>query len=109
MRWSRFAQELVQRLKEGLVTVLDVRPEDEYAAGHLPKAVNIPCANWRGVSGTFRRTGDCCLLPWSLLRAGFRGGALLRRHGFKVRRLQDGFPEWSAAGLSSNRADLIHR
>jgi hypothetical protein len=34
--------ELGQRLKDGLVTVLDVRPEDEFAAGHVPRAVNVP-------------------------------------------------------------------
>ena len=63
-------KELVCRLKDGLVTVLDVRPEDEFAAGHLPNAVNIPL---RDLSQRLREfpqeSRDRRLLPGSLLRA----------------------------------------
>ena len=94
-------KELVQRLKEGLVTVLDVRPEDEYAAGHLPKAVNIPlrelARRLRDIPKN-REIVAYCRGPYCVL--AFEAVALLRRHGFKVRRLQDGYPEWNAAGLS---------
>ena len=52
-----FAQGACPALKDDLVTVLDVRPEDEYAAGHLPKAVNIPLRELARRCGTFRGTG----------------------------------------------------
>jgi rhodanese-related sulfurtransferase len=91
---------LVDRLRDGLVTVLDVRPEDEFALGHVPGAVNIPLADLH------RRLAD--LSPDQEIVAYCRGAycvlsfeavAALRARGFKVRRLQDGFPEWRVAGL----------
>jgi rhodanese-related sulfurtransferase/DNA-binding transcriptional ArsR family regulator len=93
-------KELVRRLNAGLVTVLDVRPEDEYAAGHLPHAVNIPlrqlARRLRDVPKSREIVAYCrgayCVLA-------FEAVALLRRRGFKVRRLEDGYPEWKAAGL----------
>ncbi len=92
--------ELVRRLKDGLVTVLDVRPQDEYAAGHLPKAVNIPLRDLarrlRDIPKS-REVVAYCRGPYCVL--AFEAVALLRRHGFKVRRLQDGYPEWKSAGL----------
>jgi ArsR family transcriptional regulator len=92
--------ELMQRLKAGLVTVLDVRPEDEFALGHVPGAVNIPL----GQLG--KRLADLdpaheivayCRGPYCVL--SYEAVALLRAHGFSVRRLEDGLPEWRAAGL----------
>jgi ArsR family transcriptional regulator len=92
--------ELAQRIKDGLVTVLDVRPEEEFAAGRLPSAVNIPLRDLA------RRLGDLpkdqeivayCRGAYCVL--AFEAVALLREQGFKVRRLEDGFPEWKAAGL----------
>jgi len=91
---------LAERMREGLVTVLDVRPEDEFALGHVPGAVNIPLANLD------RRLAE--LSPDQEIVAYCRGAycvlsfeavAALRARGFKVRRLQDGFPEWRVAGL----------
>lgn len=93
-------KELVQRLKDGLVTVLDVRPEDEYAAGHLPKAVNIPLRDLARRLRDIPKSREIiayCRGPYCVL--AFEAVALLRRHGFKVRRLQDGYPEWKSAGL----------
>lgn len=93
-------KELARRLKDGLVTVLDVRPRDEYAAGHLPKAVNIPL---RELSQRLREIPKgrelvaYCRGPYCVL--AFEAVALLRDRGFKVRRLEDGYPEWKAAGL----------
>lgn len=93
-------KELSRRLKEGLVTVLDVRPEDEFAAGHLPHAVNIPL---RELTKRLRRLSKerevvaYCRGPYCVL--AFEAVALLRKRGFKVRRLEDGYPEWKAAGL----------
>lgn len=93
-------QELTRRLKDGLVTVLDVRPEDEFAAGHLPRALNIPLrhlARHLRELPKRREVVAYCRGPYCVL--AFEAVALLRKHGFNVRRLEDGFPEWKAAGL----------
>lgn len=93
-------KELARRLKDGLVTVLDVRPEDEFAAGHLPTAINIPL---RQLSRHLREIPKSreivayCRGPYCVL--AFEAVAVLRDRGFKIRRLEDGFPEWKAAGL----------
>jgi len=93
-------KELARRLKDGLVTVLDVRPEDEFAAGHLPQAINIPlrelARQLRGLPKS-REVVAYCRGPYCVL--AFEAVALLRKRGFKVRRLEDGYPEWKAAGL----------
>jgi ArsR family transcriptional regulator len=93
-------EELARRMEDGLVTVLDVRPEDEFDAGHLPQAINVPLRELtqqlrllpmdREIVAYCR--GQYCVLA-------FEAVALLREHGFKARRLEDGFPEWKAAGL----------
>jgi rhodanese-related sulfurtransferase/predicted transcriptional regulator len=92
--------ELRERLRSGTATILDVRPEDEFAHGHLPGALNIPLAQLE------RRLAELpsheeivayCRGPWCVL--SFEAVALLRRHGYRVRRLEDGFPEWKTAGL----------
>ena len=92
--------DLLDRMRDGLVTVLDVRPEDEFALGHLPGAVNIPLADLE------RRLADLppdqeliayCRGPYCVL--SFEAVAKLRRRGYRVRRLEDGYPEWKAAGL----------
>ena len=93
-------RELAERLKRGLVTVLDVRPEDEFAAGHLPQARNIPLGelslHLREIPKS-REIVAYCRGPYCVL--AFEAVALLRERGFKARRLEDGFPEWKAAGL----------
>ena len=96
--------ELARRLKEGLVTLLDVRPEDEFAQGHLPRARNIPLralARRLGELPKKREIVAYCRGPYCVL--AFEAAALLRRKGFRVRRLEDGFPEWQAAGLPVER------
>jgi len=92
--------ELLRRAKDGLVTVLDVRPPDEFAAGHLPGAINIQSSELgkrleelpkdREIIAYCR--GAYCVLS-------FEAVAGLRQKGFKARRLEEGFPEWKAAGL----------
>ena len=93
-------QELLARVEAGLVTVLDVRPEDEFALGHLPGAINIPVRELRS------RLSE--LDPGRMVIAYCRGAycvfsfeavASLRAGGRAARRLEDGFPEWRAAGL----------
>jgi len=93
-------RELARRLKDGLVTVLDVRPEDEFAAGHLPRAINIPLRELKRRLRDLPKNREIvayCRGPYCVL--AFEAVALLRKQGFKVRRLEDGYPEWKAAGL----------
>jgi ArsR family transcriptional regulator len=93
-------EELAARMRDGAVTVLDVRPEDEFAMGRLPGAVNIP------LSAIEQRLAELpvdreivayCRGPYCVL--SFEAAALLRSRGYSIRRLEDGFPEWKAAGL----------
>src|SRR3990167_6782554 len=91
---------LVERLRDGLVTVLDVRPEAEFALGHLPGAVNIPLADLHSRLADLSPDQEIvayCRGAYCVL--SFEAVAALRACGFKVRRLQDGFPEWRVAGL----------
>jgi rhodanese-related sulfurtransferase/DNA-binding transcriptional ArsR family regulator len=92
--------ELQRRMKQGLVTVLDVRPEDEFALGHLPGARNVPLSQLkRQLSKLDRKTEIVayCRGPYCVL--SFEAVAQLRKLSFKARRLQEGLPEWKAAGL----------
>lgn len=93
-------RELMQRARTGLVTVLDVRPAEEYAAGHIRGAINVPVASLgkRLVDIPARREVVAyCRGPYCLL--AFDAVAELRRRGRKARRLEVGFPEWRSAGL----------
>jgi ArsR family transcriptional regulator len=96
---------LLDRMRDAAVTVLDVRPEDEFALGHLPGAVNIP------LDTLDRRLADLpadrevvayCRGPYCIL--SFEAVAMLRARGYTVHRLEDGFPEWKAAGLAIESA-----
>jgi ArsR family transcriptional regulator len=69
---------LLERIREGSVIVLDVRPPEEYAAGHVPGAVAAPAA--RGEPGSVAEAQACGgLLPRPLLRAGVRSGPATAR------------------------------
>ncbi len=92
--------ELARRMKDGLITVLDLRPADEFAAGRVPSAVNIPLRDLALRLGDLPKDQEIvayCRGAYCVL--AFEAVALLREHGFQVRRLEDGFPEWKAAGL----------
>jgi ArsR family transcriptional regulator len=91
---------LVKRLRDGLVTLLDVRPETEFALGHLPSALNIPWPDLKKRLAELPEARDIvayCRGPYCVL--SFEAVALLRARGYTVHRLEDGFPEWKAAGL----------
>ncbi len=91
---------LLSRVRDGLVTVLDVRPPEEYAAGHVPGAVNIPLHELEQrleELGKEQEIVAYCRGPHCVL--AFDAVARLREKGLKARRLEDGYPEWKTAGL----------
>ena len=91
---------LLERSRLGLVTVLDVRPADEYALGHLPGAINIPLSELEVRLAEIEPGHEIvayCRGPYCVL--SYEAVAALRARGFTVRRLEDGLPEWRAAGL----------
>jgi ArsR family transcriptional regulator len=93
-------EELLQKSRAGEVTILDVRPSDEFALGHLPAAVNIPLRELEARLAEFDPAQEIvayCRGPYCVL--SYEAVAALRARGFKARRLQDGLPEWRAAGL----------
>lgn len=93
-------EDLLQRAREGLVTVLDVRPDEEYAAGHLPGAINVPLKELEAHLAELDPGHEIvayCRGPHCIL--AFDAVASLRQRGFNARRLEDGFPEWQLAGL----------
>lgn len=94
------ANELLNRARDGLVTVIDVRPPEEFAAGHVPGALNIPLSELeRHLADlpTDREVVAYCRGPYCVL--AYEAVDRLRKKGFQARRLQDGFPEWKGAGL----------
>jgi len=98
------ARDVLKRLKHGLVTVLDVRPEEEYAAGHLPGAINVPIERLESYLSKLPKRKEVvayCRGPYCLM--SFEAVEKLRKRGFKARRLEDGYPEWRAAGLPVER------
>jgi rhodanese-related sulfurtransferase/predicted transcriptional regulator len=98
-------KELLRRMREGLVTVIDTRPAEEFAAGHLPGAINLPLSVLKRRLRELPREqefvaycrGQYCVLSYEAV-------AELRRRGFKAFRLEDGYPEWKAAGLPIERS-----
>lgn len=93
-------EELLARTEDGSVLILDVRPIEEYSAGHIPGAISIPLPELEtrltdlppgAEIVAYCRGPYCVLAPQAL--------GLLRRHGFNARRLQDGLPEWRRAGF----------
>ena len=94
------ATELQERLARGDVVVLDVRPELEYRAGHIPGARSVPLAELESLAPQLPRRrqivaycrGPYCVYADDAVR-------LLQGHGLKARRLEVGLPEWRRAGL----------
>lgn len=94
------AEELLARARAGEVTVLDVRPAEEFAAGHLPGEINIPLSELEARLGELRPDQEVvayCRGPYCVL--SYDAVARLRVHGLQARRLKDGYPEWKIAGL----------
>ncbi|HYY65061.1 MAG TPA: metalloregulator ArsR/SmtB family transcription factor [Gaiellaceae bacterium] len=94
------APELHERIRQGRVVVLDVRPEAEYRAGHIPGAVSAPLERLEAIAPTLPKRrevvaycrGPYCVYADDAVR-------LLRARGLRARRLDVGFPEWRRARL----------
>jgi rhodanese-related sulfurtransferase/DNA-binding transcriptional ArsR family regulator len=91
-------QELRQLMREGAVTVVDVRPSEEFDAGHIPGAISLPVADLLRHLGEIPKRreviaycrGRYCVYALEAVK-------LLRRHGYRARRAEAGLPEWRAA------------
>ena len=98
-------EELVSRLGDGTVTLIDVRPAHEFKLGHLPGALNIPVSELKARLSKLPKKHEIvayCRGPYCVL--SFEAVTWLRARGYRVRRLVDGFPEWKAAGLEIETA-----
>ena len=94
------ARELLERARNGLVTVIDVRPSEEFAQGHIAGALNIPLDKLRQRLKRLPRDREVvayCRGPWCVL--SYEAVARLRKAGIEARRLEEGLPEWRRAGL----------
>jgi rhodanese-related sulfurtransferase len=93
-------RELVKRAREKSVLILDVRPPEEYEAGHIRGAVSVPLNDLERRLGKLPKRKEIvayCRGPYCVLSV--HAVELLRSRGFRARRLADGFPEWRDAGL----------
>lgn len=93
-------KELQQRLREGTVVVIDVRPPEEYRAGHIPGALSVPLDQLEGRIRELPARKEVvayCRGPYCLM--AYHAVERLRARGRRARRLVEGLPEWRAAGL----------
>jgi rhodanese-related sulfurtransferase/DNA-binding transcriptional ArsR family regulator len=93
------AQELLRRVRSGEVTVLDVRPEPEYRAGHLPGALSIPLSQLAARLEALPRDREIvayCRGPYCVM--ALEAEELLRKRGFRAHRLEQGVADWRARG-----------
>lgn len=92
--------DLLVGLRQGCFTLLDVRSKEEYQAGHLPDAINIPFDELEKLLETLPREREIvayCRGPYCVL--SHQAAERLRNLGYRVRRFTEGYPQWKAAGL----------
>ena len=93
-------EELAHRVRDGRVVVIDVRPRKEYLAGHIPGALSVPVDELGNRLAKLPMRKDIvayCRGPYCVM--AYDAVAKLRASGRHARRLEDGFPEWRAAGF----------
>jgi rhodanese-related sulfurtransferase len=91
--------ELVRRVRAGEVTLIDVRPREEYDAAHIPGALSVPLAELGTRVRELQKRRDVvayCRGPYCVM--ALDAVDLLRRKGFRALRLEPGVPEWRAKG-----------
>jgi rhodanese-related sulfurtransferase/DNA-binding MarR family transcriptional regulator len=94
------SSDLLERLRDGSVVVLDVRPEEEYRAGHIPGALSVPVDALEAALKTLPRDREVvayCRGPYCVFSD--EAVAFLRARGYQARRLRQGLPDWRAAGM----------
>jgi rhodanese-related sulfurtransferase len=94
------ATTLMERLSDGSVVVLDVRPEEEYRAGHIPGSLSVPVEALEAALQTLPNDKEIvayCRGPYCVFSD--EAVALLRSRGYQARRMAEGLPDWRAAGL----------
>jgi len=94
------AIELMERLSDEGVVVLDVRPEEEYRAGHILGAISVPVDALESAVQTLPRDREIvayCRGPYCVFSD--EAVAFLRARGYRARRLREGLPDWRAAGM----------
>ena len=92
--------DLLRRLEDPGTLVIDVRPAEEYAAGHIPGALSVPLGELKARIAQLPPTAEIvayCRGPYCILAP--QAIEMLRRAGLRARRLEDGLPEWRLAGL----------
>ncbi len=92
--------DLMKRLEDPETLVIDVRPAEEFAAGHIPGALSVPLSELKGRIAELPRAAEIvayCRGPYCVLAP--QAIEILRRAGLRARRFEDGFPEWRLAGL----------
>ena len=93
-------EELLKRMRRGMITVIDVRPAEEFSAGHIAGAISIPLEQLKRRLREIPRRREIvayCRGPYCLM--AYEAVSELRRRGFRARRLKEGYPEWKSAGL----------
>jgi rhodanese-related sulfurtransferase len=93
-------KELRKRLRDGDVTVIDVRPTEEYVTAHIPGALSIPVAELRRRLPEIPKRREViayCRGPYCVYSVEAVG--ILRKHGYRARRTDEGLPDWRANGL----------
>jgi rhodanese-related sulfurtransferase len=93
--------DLLKRVREGAVTVLDVRPVEEYRTGHIPGALSVPLLQLKEILSKLPKDQEIvayCRGPYCVLAV--QAVEMLREKGFKAIRLEEGIQDWLAMGLS---------
>jgi len=101
--------DLVRRVRAGHVTLIDVRPREEYLAGHIPGAISVPLRDLKkhlGVLPAARDVVAYCRGPYCVM--ALDAVDLLRRRGFRAHRLELGVPEWRAQGWRVDTGGDLH-
>jgi rhodanese-related sulfurtransferase len=92
-------EELLRRVRKGDVVILDVRPADEYRAGHIPGAISVPVPELRKRLAELPKDREIvayCRGPYCVM--AIEAVELLRKKGFRAHRMEQGVMDWRARG-----------